>query len=206
MRSPLRAKTLNSRGTPSFSEGFAVEDTLHPDRLVFGAESAWAMEQLYASFAPIVADRVPVVQADLPTAELVKVAAVSTRSSPPKSPSSTPWPSCATPPAPTSRCSRTLSASMTGSESASLQPGLGFGGGRLPKDIRAFRHRAELSLESARRCGSWTRWTRSTSGAARVLSTWCTSWSGSTCAGGPRRSAWRHLQAELRRRPRRTRP
>src|SRR5581483_10886045 len=56
-------------------EGFAVEDTLRPDRLVFGVESQWAQDQLHTVFAPIIEQGSPVVITDLSTAELVKVAA-----------------------------------------------------------------------------------------------------------------------------------
>ena len=56
-------------------EGFAVEDTLHPDRLVFGVRSAAAEQALRAAFAPVIASGTPVVVTDFATAELVKVAA-----------------------------------------------------------------------------------------------------------------------------------
>jgi UDPglucose 6-dehydrogenase len=129
-------------------EGFAVQDTLHPDRLIFGAESAWAMEQLYASFAPIVADGIPVVDADLPTAELVKVAAnsfLATKISYINAMSEV----CEV----TSADVKVLSEALGLDDRIGkrfLQPGLGFGGGCLPKDIRAFRHRAdELGVSQA---------------------------------------------------------
>ena len=56
-------------------EGFAVEDTLRPDRLVFGVASQWALGRLEDVFAPVIETGVPVVTTDLQTAELVKVAA-----------------------------------------------------------------------------------------------------------------------------------
>ena len=57
-------------------EGFAVDDTMKPDRLVFGVQSPWAEQQLRAAFAPVIETHgTPVVVTDLPTAELVKVAA-----------------------------------------------------------------------------------------------------------------------------------
>ncbi|NTW42172.1 MAG: UDP-glucose/GDP-mannose dehydrogenase family protein, partial [Cellulomonadaceae bacterium] len=56
-------------------EGYAVADTLQPDRLVFGTESSWATEQLKAAFAPVLDRGTPLVECDLATAELVKVAA-----------------------------------------------------------------------------------------------------------------------------------
>jgi nucleotide sugar dehydrogenase len=42
-------------------EGFAVEDTLHPDRLVFGVRSADAEARLREVYAPVLADDVPAV-------------------------------------------------------------------------------------------------------------------------------------------------
>src|SRR5918993_2585528 len=56
-------------------EGYAVDDTMKPDRLVFGVASEWATEQLHAAFAPVLQNGTPVVVTDLKTAELVKVAA-----------------------------------------------------------------------------------------------------------------------------------
>ena len=56
-------------------EGFAVADTLRPDRLVFGVESEWAETQLRAAFAPVIDQGAPVVVTVFATAELVKVAA-----------------------------------------------------------------------------------------------------------------------------------
>ena len=35
-------------------EGFAVEDTLRPDRLVFGVRSDWAEQTLRAAFEPVI--------------------------------------------------------------------------------------------------------------------------------------------------------
>lgn len=56
-------------------EGFAVQDTLHPDRLVFGVASAWAEDMLRHAFRPLLDDGTPLIVADLATSELVKVAA-----------------------------------------------------------------------------------------------------------------------------------
>lgn len=122
-------------------EGFAVEDTLHPDRLVFGVTSDWAEEQLRAVFKPILDEGTPVVVADLPTAELVKVAAnsfLATKISYINAMAEV----CEATGADVSVLATALSmdARIGGKF---LKPGLGFGGGCLPKDIRAFKHRAE---------------------------------------------------------------
>ncbi|MFD3584016.1 UDP-glucose dehydrogenase family protein [Streptomyces sp. NPDC058683] len=122
-------------------EGFAVEDTLHPDRLVFGTESAWAEEQLRAAFAPVIAQGTPVVVADLPTAELVKVAAnsfLATKISYINAMAEV----CEATGADVHRLAEAL-AYDDRIGGRFLKPGLGFGGGCLPKDIRAFIHRAE---------------------------------------------------------------
>ncbi|MFC1410930.1 UDP-glucose/GDP-mannose dehydrogenase family protein [Streptacidiphilus sp. N1-12] len=122
-------------------EGYAVEDTLRPDRLVFGTSSAWAEEQLRAAFAPVIEGGTPVVVTDLPTAELVKVAANSFLAT-----------KISYINAMAEVCEATgadvhdLAAALAYDDRIGgrfLKPGLGFGGGCLPKDIRAFAHRAE---------------------------------------------------------------
>ncbi|MEU6341134.1 UDP-glucose/GDP-mannose dehydrogenase family protein [Streptomyces sp. NPDC046977] len=122
-------------------EGYAVDDTLRPDRLVFGIASPWAEEQLRAAFAPVIARDTPVVVTDLTTAELVKVAANSFLAT-----------KISYINAMAEVCEAT-GGDVTGLAEALayddriggrfLKPGLGFGGGCLPKDIRAFAHRAE---------------------------------------------------------------
>src|SRR5699024_8523493 len=56
-------------------EGFAVQDTLRPDRLVFGVASAHAEQALRQVYDPLLEEGTPLIVADLPTSELVKVAA-----------------------------------------------------------------------------------------------------------------------------------
>ncbi|HAN72049.1 MAG TPA: UDP-glucose 6-dehydrogenase, partial [Actinobacteria bacterium] len=56
-------------------EGFAVQDTLHPDRLVVGVRSQRAEDLLREVYAPVTAAGTPFLVTDFPTAELVKVAA-----------------------------------------------------------------------------------------------------------------------------------
>lgn len=122
-------------------EGYAVKDTLQPDRLVFGVASEWAEAQLRAAFRPILATGTPVVIADLATSELVKVAAnsfLATKIS---------YINAMAEVCEATGADVNVLATALGYDdrigSRFLKPGLGFGGGCLPKDIRAFKHRAE---------------------------------------------------------------
>jgi UDPglucose 6-dehydrogenase len=122
-------------------EGYAVEDTFRPDRLVFGTSSEWALGRLHEAFAPIIALGTPVVETDLQTAELVKVAAnsfLATKISYINAMAEV----CEATGADVSHLAKALSFDPR-IGGRFLQPGLGFGGGCLPKDIRAFVHRAE---------------------------------------------------------------
>jgi UDPglucose 6-dehydrogenase len=140
-KSPIGAE-LELAWNPEFlREGFAVEDTLHPDRLVFGVSSEWAQDQLAAVYQPILEQGTPLVVTDLATAELVKVAAnsfLATKISYINAMAEV----CETTGADVSQLAKALSYDdRIGGRF--LKPGLGFGGGCLPKDIRAFAHRAE---------------------------------------------------------------
>ena len=144
-----RARTLAPAGAavevawnPEFlREGHAVEDSLRPDRLVFGVESNEADQMLREVYAPVLAAGVRCVRTDLATAELAKVSAnvmLATRVS-----------------------LVNLLAEVCEAADADvgdlttilgyderigplfLTPGIGFGGGCLPKDTRAFLARAE---------------------------------------------------------------
>jgi UDPglucose 6-dehydrogenase len=129
-------------------EGFAVEDTLHPDRLVFGVVSQRGEDALREAFAPVISTGVPVVITDLATAQLVKVAAnafLATKISFINAMAEV----CEATHADVKKLSEALShdARIGG---RFLHAGLGFGGGCLPKDIRAFMARAaELGVEPA---------------------------------------------------------
>jgi UDPglucose 6-dehydrogenase len=121
-------------------EGFAVEDTLRPDRVVFGVSSPWAEQQLRAAFHPVLAHGMPTVVTDLATAQLVKTAANSFLAT-----------KISFINAMAEICERTgadvtdLALALSHDDRIGgkfLKPGLGFGGGCLPKDIRAFAHRA----------------------------------------------------------------
>jgi len=129
-------------------EGFAVKDTLTPDRLVFGVHSEWAESQLRAAFKPIIELGTPVVVTDFATAELVKVAANSFLAT-----------KISFINAMAEVCEATggdvvALAGAIGLDDRIgkkfLSAGLGFGGGCLPKDIRAFIARAtELGVDQA---------------------------------------------------------
>ena len=129
-------------------EGFAVGDTLNPDRLVFGVESDWAEQQLRAAFAPVIAAGTPVITTDFATAELVKVAAnsfLATKIS---------FINAMAEICETVGADVSLLADAIGHDERIgrrfLNAGLGFGGGCLPKDIRAFIARAEeLGVDQA---------------------------------------------------------
>ncbi|TDD61945.1 UDP-glucose dehydrogenase family protein [Actinomadura rubrisoli] len=122
-------------------EGFAVDDTMRPDRLVFGVASDWAEERLRAAFKPVLDLGTPVVRTDLATSELVKVAAnsfLATKISYINAMAEV----CEAVGADIKDLADSLALDdRIGGKF--LKPGLGFGGGCLPKDIRAFAHRAE---------------------------------------------------------------
>ena len=122
-------------------EGFAVEDTLKPNRLVVGVVSDEAEKILKEVYAANLKENIPWVRADLPTAELVKVAAnsfLATKIS---------FINAMAEVCEASGGDITVLAKAIGYDprigSRFLQAGIGFGGGCLPKDIRAFMARAE---------------------------------------------------------------
>lgn len=130
-------------------EGFAVEDTLRPDRLVFGVRAGGRGEQVLREvYAPLVDEGTPVVVADYPTAELVKVSAnafLATKISFINAMAEV----CEVVHADVKKLSEALSYD-TRIGGRFLHAGLGFGGGCLPKDIRAFMARAEeLGVDQA---------------------------------------------------------
>lgn len=129
-------------------EGFAIEDTLTPDRLVFGVRSPAAEQRLREVFGQIIAVPTPVVVTDFATAQLVKVAAnafLATKISFINAMAEV----CEAAGGDVTELSHALSYdSRIGGRF--LQAGLGFGGGCLPKDIRAFAARAgELGVDQA---------------------------------------------------------
>ncbi|MCV2491115.1 UDP-glucose/GDP-mannose dehydrogenase family protein [Geodermatophilus sp. YIM 151500] len=133
-------------------EGFAVQDTLHPDRLVYGVPSGPDGERARALldevYTTIVAAGTPQVVTDYATAEMVKTAANSFLAT-----------KISFINAMAELCEATGAdvkqlADAIGFDDRIgrkfLNAGLGFGGGCLPKDIRAFMARAgELGADQA---------------------------------------------------------
>ncbi len=130
-------------------EGFAIQDTLEPDRLVYGFEdgdehSRAVLDEVYAALLP----HTPLVVTDLSTAQLVKVAANSFLAT-----------KISFINAMAEFCEATGSDVVAIADAIGLDnrigrrflnAGLGFGGGCLPKDIRAFMARAgELGVDQA---------------------------------------------------------
>ena len=144
-----RGTELELAWNPEFlREGFAVKDTLTPDRLVFGVGSARAEQQLREAFAPVIAVPTPVVVTDFATSQLVKVAAnafLATKISFINAMAEV----CEVTGGDVTMLSKALSYDdRIGGRF--LNAGLGFGGGCLPKDIRAFMARAgELGVDQA---------------------------------------------------------
>jgi UDPglucose 6-dehydrogenase len=122
-------------------EGFAVEDTLTPNRLVVGVANDRAEAILKEVYKPITDLGTPWIRADLPTAELVKVAAnsfLATKIS---------FINAMAEVCEAAGGDVTVLAKAIGYDprigNRFLQAGIGFGGGCLPKDIRAFMARAQ---------------------------------------------------------------
>lgn len=126
-------------------EGFAVRDTIDPDRLVAGVPTGDAGERaaelLREVYHPSIAKGTPFIVTDLATAELVKVAAnafLATKIS---------FINAMAEIAEVVDADVTQLADAIGHDARIgrrfLGAGIGFGGGCLPKDIRAFSARAE---------------------------------------------------------------
>ncbi|UGQ15521.1 UDP-glucose/GDP-mannose dehydrogenase family protein [Yinghuangia sp. ASG 101] len=129
-------------------EGHAVQDTLKPDRLVVGVRSEAAEARLREVYAPLIDAEVPFLVTDFATSELVKVSAnafLSTKISFINAMAEV----CEAAGADVTQLSRALSYDPR-IGGLFLNAGLGFGGGCLPKDIRAFMARAgELGVDQA---------------------------------------------------------
>ncbi|MDT0309375.1 UDP-glucose/GDP-mannose dehydrogenase family protein [Streptomyces sp. DSM 44917] len=129
-------------------EGFAVEDTLHPDRIVAGVTSERAEALLREVYAAPIDGGTPFLATDLPTAELVKTAAnafLSTKISFINAMAEI----CEAAGGDVVRLAEALGHDDRIGRKF-LRAGIGFGGGCLPKDIRAFMARAgELGAAEA---------------------------------------------------------
>lgn len=145
LRPVVEATGARIAWNPEFlREGFAVADTLTPDRLVYGviggedSEDVAALDEVYA---PAIAAGTPRLVTDFATAELVKVSAnafLATKIS---------FINAMAEIAEATGADVTMLADAIGHDARIgrkfLNAGVGFGGGCLPKDIRAFAARAE---------------------------------------------------------------
>ncbi|NHP16579.1 UDP-glucose/GDP-mannose dehydrogenase family protein [Rhodococcus sp. IC4_135] len=132
-------------------EGFAVQDTLHPDRLVLGVDRnrhGRAESVAREVYADLVDEGIPFLVTDLATAELVKASAnafLATKIS---------FINAISEVCEAAGADVTVLADAIGYDvrigRRFLNAGIGFGGGCLPKDIRAFMARAgELGADQA---------------------------------------------------------
>ena len=134
-------------------EGFAVQDTLHPDRMVYGlpadpGAATRAQEAMDAVYEQILASGTPRLLMDYATAELVKISAnafLATKIS---------FINAMSQVCDAAGANVTALAEAIGMDNRIghrfLRAGIGFGGGCLPKDIRAFQARAnELGVGDA---------------------------------------------------------
>ncbi|MFI8220056.1 UDP-glucose dehydrogenase family protein [Streptomyces sp. NPDC085932] len=129
-------------------EGFAVDDTLHPDRIVVGVRSERAEKLLREVYATPIAEGSPFVVTDFPTAELVKTSAnsfLATKISFINAMAEV----CEAAGGDVAKLAEAIGYDDRIGRKF-LRAGIGFGGGCLPKDIRAFMARAgELGADQA---------------------------------------------------------
>ena len=132
-------------------EGFAVQDTLHPDRIVLGIDRVrpGIAEQVARDvYGPLIDENIPFLVTDLETSELVKASAnafLATKIS---------FINAMAEMCEATGADVTVLADAIGHDARIgrkfLNAGIGFGGGCLPKDIRAFMARAgELGASQA---------------------------------------------------------
>ena len=122
-------------------EGTALEDSLKPDRIVIGAWHKESVEALWNCYQQMITAGTPVIETDVATAELVKVAAnafLATKVS---------FINAMAEVAEASGADAVSLAEAIGYDERIgkkfLRTGVGFGGGCLPKDIRGFMARAQ---------------------------------------------------------------
>lgn len=132
-------------------EGFAVQDTLHPDRVVLGVDDTTRVEAEHVArdvYRQLIEEGIPFLVTDVATAELVKVSAnafLATKIS---------FINAIAEVCEAAGADVTILADAIGFDERIgrrfLNAGVGFGGGCLPKDIRAFMARAgELGADEA---------------------------------------------------------
>lgn len=122
-------------------EGFAVQDTLSPDRIVFGVADPADATALRALYRRQIEAGTPVIETDFATAELVKVAAnsfLATKISFINAMADV----CRAADADVDTLARAIGHDAR-IGSRFLRAGIGFGGGCLPKDVRAFLARGD---------------------------------------------------------------
>ena len=146
--SPLDDQVRVAWNPEFLREGHAVDDTLHPDRLVIGTSSESDAAILREVYAPLTEAGVPLVEVDLATAELAKASAnafLAMKIS---------FINAMAEVCEASGADVKLLATVLSYDERIggrfLNAGLGFGGGCLPKDIRAFMARGgELGADQA---------------------------------------------------------
>ncbi|KOG40931.1 MULTISPECIES: UDP-glucose dehydrogenase family protein [Streptomyces] len=129
-------------------EGFAVKDTLHPDRIVVGVAGERAEELLREVYAAPIAEGSPFIVMDYPTSELVKTSAnsfLATKISFINAMAEV----CEAADGDVVKLAEAIGHDDRIGKKF-LRAGIGFGGGCLPKDLRAFMARAgELGADQA---------------------------------------------------------
>ncbi|MFI2260851.1 UDP-glucose dehydrogenase family protein [Streptomyces tubercidicus] len=129
-------------------EGFAVKDTLHPDRIVAGVAGERAEALLREVYAAPIAEGSPFIVMDYPTSELVKTSAnsfLATKISFINAMAEV----CEAADGDVAKLAEAIGHDDRIGKKF-LRAGIGFGGGCLPKDLRAFMARAgELGADQA---------------------------------------------------------
>jgi len=122
-------------------EGTALEDSINPNRIVIGSSDDYSSQKLKEVYKPILDKGTPLIEVDVETAELVKVAAnafLATKIS---------FINAMAEVAEVSGADAVDLSKAIGYDerigNKFLRNGIGFGGGCLPKDIRGFVSRAE---------------------------------------------------------------
>jgi len=130
-------------------EGHAMQDSLSPDRIVVGLSSAAAQKAMEEVYAPILADGVEMIVTNPATAEIIKSAAnsfLAVKISYINALSE----ACGLAGADVNAVAHAIGIDERIGH-AGMRPGIGYGGGCLPKDVAAFAHRlGELGADRAR--------------------------------------------------------